>query len=67
MESSSSIGKREVEKEKKGKGEKKLRIEDEVPPRKLNEGLIEHMDFARPKSRRSKFLLLKNQNINIVK
>ena len=55
MESSISIPKRKAEKEKKDKTKKKQRTKDEVPHKKLNEDLIEQMDFVGPKSRRSNF------------
>ena len=40
MESSSSTQKTKVEKVKKSKAGKKQIVDDEVPPRKLNEDLI---------------------------
>ena len=55
MEGSNSTIKRKAEKVKKGKIEKKMKTEHEIPPRRLNEDLIEQMEFLGHKSKRSKF------------
>ena len=55
MESSTYVQKKEVEKVKKEKVDKKKKSDDEVLPQKLNEGLIEQMEFVGPKSKRSNF------------
>lgn len=46
---------RKIEKVKRSKEEKKQKMEDEVPPKKMNKDFIEQMDFVRPKSRRRMF------------
>ena len=58
VESFGSIQKRKVEKVKKAKANKNKKVDDEDSPQKLNEDLIEQMEFAGPKSKKGKFALL---------